>query len=92
MQKLLLKLLTLLEIGMGIFLLLIGLAGTFSYFLFNVLIGVMGFLVMADGLSKIDDPSKRDNNNRNQGGDHDDESHHHGGHRFGSGTSDSDES
>lgn len=92
MQKLLLKLLTLLEIGMGLFLLLVGVAGTFSYFLFNVLIGAMGFLVMADGLSKIDDPTNRDNNNRNHGGGRDDVSHHHDGHRFGSGTSDSDES
>ena len=92
MQKLLLKLLTLLEIGVGVFLLLIGVTGTFTYFLFNALIAVMGFFVMADGLGRIDDPSERDNNNQNHGGGRDGGPHHHDTHRFGQGDLDSDES
>lgn len=101
-QKLLLKLLTLLEVAMGITLMLIGISGTFSYFLFNTLICVMGFLVAADGLGRIDDPSERENNHPDNH-----ESHHenHGDYRgdrggegprrderrFGSGVPDDDE-
>jgi hypothetical protein len=65
MNKLLLTLLNLLEVGVGITLLFIGVSGTFTYFLFNALIGVMGFLITADGLSRIDDPNRNGNNNGN---------------------------
>ena len=74
-QKLLLKLLTMIEVAMGITLMLIGISGTFSYFLFNALICVMGFLVTADGLGRIDDPSERENNHPDN---RDNNDHHHG--------------
>ena len=93
MNKLLLKLLTLLELAVGSTLLILGVSGFFSYFLFNALLGVMGFFILADGLTKIDDPSQRDDKD-----DHDrfDDHHHHGGPggggpRFGSEEPDSNE-
>ena len=67
MNKFLMTLVNLLEIAVGITLLFIGVSGTFTYFLFNALVSVMGFLVAADGLSRIDDPN-RGNGNNNQGG------------------------
>lgn len=91
MNKLLLKLLTLLELAVGSTLLILGVSGFFSYFLFNALLGIMGFVILADGLSKIDNPSQRENGN-DQTPDNDDHHHHHGGgHRFGSGEPDSNE-
>ena len=89
MNKLLLKLLTLLELAVGSTLLILGVSGFFSYFLFNALLGIMGFVILADGLSKIDNPSQRENGN-DQTPDNDDH-HHRGGHRFGSGEPDSNE-
>ena len=57
------KLLTFFEIMIGAGLLLFGISGFFSYFLFNALIAVMGFVILLDGLGKIDDPAKRQQNN-----------------------------
>ena len=87
MSKLLLKLLTFLELAVGASLLILGISGFFSYFLFNALLGVMGFFILADGLGKIDDPAQRKDDDNH---DHYDDHHRPGGgHRFGSGEPDS---
>ena len=59
MKKFLNKLVTLAELGIGAFLFLLGVTGTFAYFIFNALLGVMGFFVFIDALSKIDNPETR---------------------------------
>ncbi len=69
MQKFLSKLITLLEVVIGVALLMGGVTGFFSYFLFNVLIGVMGFFILLDGLEKVDTPQEPSQP----------EHHHHGG-------------
>ena len=69
MQKFLQKLITLLEVVIGVALLFGGVTGFFSYFLFNVLIGVMGFFILLDGLEKVDAPQTPSQP----------EQHHHGG-------------
>ena len=80
MQKFLTKLVTLLELLIGVGLLFGGVTGFFSYFLFNVLIGVMGFFILLDGLEKVDAP-KSPSQGGGPGGHHDE--HRHGPH-FGS--------
>lgn len=60
------KLFTLLEILIGAGLFLLGLSGLFSYFLFNALITIMGFIILLDGLSKIDTPKKDEQNNNEE--------------------------
>ena len=59
MKKFLYKLITLAEIAIGAGLLLLGVTGFFSYFIFNALIGTIGFFVFIDALSRVDNPDKR---------------------------------
>lgn len=71
MNKFLTKLINLLEIVIGAGLLLAGVTGyIFSIFLFNALLCVMGFFILADGLSKVDDPGNRDNPPQDQNNEH----------------------
>ena len=79
MKKFLQKIITLLELMLGLGLLLGGLTGFFSYFLFNVLIGAMGFFILLDGLEKIDTPNP-DQGGNNTGSPDNHHEHHHGGH------------
>ena len=65
MNNFLNKLITLLELAIGTFLFFTGISGFFSYFIFNVLLSVIGFFVFVDGLSKIDNPPDRNNNEQN---------------------------
>ena len=66
MKKFLNNLLTLAELGIGAFLFLLGVTGTFTYFIFNALLGVMGFFVFIDALSKIDNPETRNPDNEDE--------------------------
>lgn len=80
MKKFLQKIITLLELMLGLGLLLGGLTGFFSYFLFNVLIGAMGFFILLDGLEKIDTPNPDQGGNNTDQSDEGHHGHRHGGH------------
>jgi len=65
MNKFLSKLITLLEVVVGAGLLMAGITGFFSHFIFNALCTVMGFMVITDGFSKVDNPDDRQDKNKN---------------------------
>ena len=65
MNKFLNKLITFIELVIGAGLFMFGIAGFFSYFIFNALLCVMGFFVLLDGLSKFDNPDDRNDKNKN---------------------------
>jgi len=82
MKKFLTKVITLLELMIGLGLLLGGVTGFFSYFLFNVLIGAMGFFILLDGLEKIDAPAPDAPSSPDTDKGKDEQEHRHwGGHR-----------
>ena len=62
MNNFLTNLITLLEIIVGGALLIAGLLGYIGLFIFDALMSAVGFIVLIDGLQKIDDPNKRNNN------------------------------
>ena len=62
MKKLFGKLLTLGEILIGSALLLGAFAGVCWSLMLNILMGIAGFFIVADGLEHIDDPHQGDNN------------------------------
>ena len=59
------KLLTLGEILLGSALLIGAFAGALWSLMLNILMGIAGFFILADGLEHIDDPKPNDNNNNN---------------------------
>jgi len=65
MNKFLSKLITLLEVVVGAGLLMAGVTGFFSHFIFNALCFVMGFMIITDGFSKVDNPDERQDKNKN---------------------------
>ena len=65
MNNFLTNLITLLEIVVGGAFLFAGLMGHVGVFVFDALLSAIGFLVLIDGLQKIDNPEKR-NNNKNK--------------------------
>ncbi len=66
MNNFLTNLITLLEIMVGGTLLIAGFLGYIGLFIFDVMMSVVGFIILIDGLQKIDDPNKRNNTNKEE--------------------------